>query len=101
MSAAPSAQKFNYKCEKGTVDDSNKFENVKTLQCAGVDSLDLRKIPVGTTIKISSTGSNYFSVSQNLQSVPVGKSMKIFSEIPSNNSANLVCGGGGIIDLEW
>jgi hypothetical protein len=83
------------------VDDSYKFTNVKTLQCAGVDSLDLRKIPAGTTIKISSTGSNYFSVSQNLQSVPVGKSIKIFSDIPSNNSANLTCGGGGVIDLEW
>ena len=83
------------------VDDANKFENVKTLQCAGVDSLDLRKIPVGTTIKISSTGSNYFSVSQNLQLVPVGKSLKIFSEIPPSNSANLTCADGGVVDLEW
>lgn len=83
------------------VDDSYKFKNLKTLQCAGVDSLDLRKIPAGTSIKISSAGSNYFSVSQNLQSVPVGQSLKIFSEIPLNNSAKLTCGGGGVIDLEW
>jgi hypothetical protein len=82
-------------------DDADGFKNSRKLQCNGADSLDLRQIPIGTTIKTSSIGSDHFSVSQNLQSIPIGKSIRIFSEIPFNNSALLACGGGGVVDLEW
>ena len=82
---------------------SSQFKlNSSTIRCDGATVFDLRLFPAGTVIDTTRVGSALdFGVSLNLQSIPIGRSLKILSKIPDNNTGRLVCGGGGYVRFRW
>jgi hypothetical protein len=78
------------------------LRSTASINCDGATVFDLRKIPIGTVIRTEIQGTpREFGVSMNLQTVPIGKSIKILSALPEKNTGRLVCGGGGYVHFKW
>jgi len=81
---------------------SQQSTNTALISCDGANVFELRKIPVGSIVHTTAMGTaKEFGVSLNLQTVPVGKSIKILGPLPEENTGRLVCGGGGYVRFNW
>ena len=83
---------------------SSTMTNSKTasIKCDGATVFDLRRFRIGTVIQTTPFGSpRDFGVSFNLQSIPIGRSIKILSALPETNTGKLVCSGGGYVRFNW
>lgn len=73
-----------------------------TIPCDGATVIDLRQFQIGTVLQTTPIGTaKEFGVSFNRQTIPIGRSIKILSILPLENTGKLVCGGGGFVQFKW